>query len=219
MTYPPPPAGAGQPPPPGPGQPWQPGPGQPPPGPGQPWQPGPPPYPAAPRKRGRGCLIGVIVAIVALVVLCGAGGYAVYRLVDEAKDVVPGLGDTTCPSADRVSDIVGYDVAKVTDADIVVAAGCNYSGSGVGVTITKGSSVIADEEIDSFRTEARNAGTEAEPIDAGDEGLAFGTPRRSQAITKSDGVVEVEIFAEGTQDIGDREDAAVELLETFLDLQ
>lgn len=161
----------------------------------------------------------MLVALAVLVVLCGVGGFVVYLLLDEAEDIVPGLGDTKCPSAEEVSRIVGDEVEKITDADIVVAAGCNYSGSDIGVAITKGSSVIAEEEIESLRQDASNAGVEAEPIDVGDDGLAYGTPTRSEAITKADGVVAVEVFAEQGQDIGDRRGQAVELLELFLDLQ
>lgn len=164
-------------------------------------------------------MIGALVALVVVVLLCGVGGIVVYLVIDEAKDVVPGLGDTECPSEGEVSQIIGYDVEKVTDADIVVAAGCNYSGSGVGVTITKGSSVIADDEIATLEQDAANLGVEVESIDVGDDGRAFGSPRRSEAITKADGVVLVEIFSEETQDIGDRKDEAVELLELFLDIQ
>ena len=175
-------------------------------------------YPAPPRKKGKGCLIGAIVALVVLLVVCGVGGFLIWRVYDTVKDSVPGLGGADCPTEDEVSDIVGTDVELLLDADIVVAAGCNYSGGGVGVTITEGAGVIADEEIETFRTEARNAGTEAEEIDAGDDGLAFGSPQRSQAIAKNDGtVVEVEIFGEAGN-IGNKKDEAVELLEIYLDL-
>ena len=158
--------------------------------------------------------------VVVLLVVCGVGGFFAWRLYETVKDSVPGIGGAECPTEQDVSDVVGYDVELVLDANIGVAAGCNYSGSGVGVAITEGAGIIADEEIEAFRTEAQNAGTTAEPIDVGEDGLAFGTPRRSQAITKSDGtVVEVEIFSEDVQDIGDKSDAAIELLETFIDLQ
>jgi hypothetical protein len=176
-------------------------------------------YPAAPQKKGKGCLIGAIVAVVVLLAVCGVGGYVVWRVYDAVKDSVPGLGDAECPTEDEVSDIVGADVELRADADIVVAAGCIYSGNGVGVSIAEGAGVIADEEIEAFRNEARNAGTEAESIEAGDDGLAFGSPQRSQAIAKNDGtVVEVEVFGENGQDIGNKKDAAIELLEIYLDL-
>ncbi len=211
------------PPPPGPGHP---GPYQPP-GPhgqvpyGQPAPYGQPPYgqyPAPPRKKGNGCLIAALITLVILLAVCGIGGFVVWKVYDKVKDSVPGLGGAECPTESDVSDVVGYEVDLKADADIVVASGCIYQGSGVGVTITEGAGVIADEEIDSFRSEAESAGTTAEPVDAGDDGLAFGSPQRSQAIAKNDGtIVEVEIFGENG-DIGDKKDAAVELLETYLDL-
>ncbi|MDZ5622498.1 hypothetical protein SFC88_16765 [Nocardioides sp. HM23] len=210
MSYPPPPPGQ-----PGPG-------GQPPYGQPQPPYGQPAPYgqyPATPSKKGKGCLIAGIVVFVVLLVVCGVGGFLVWKLYDTVKDSVPGLGGAECPTEDEVSDVVGSDVELLLDADIVVAAGCNYSGSGVGVVIAEGAGVIADEEIEAFRTEARNAGTEAESIDAGDDGLAFGSSQRSQAIAKNDGtVVEVEIFGENGQGIGNQKDAAVELLELYIDL-
>ena len=210
MSYPPPPPAQGQPGPYGP-------PGQP------PYAGQPAPYgqfPGPPKKKGKGCLIAALVVLAIMLVVCGVGGFVVWKVYDTVKDSVPGLGGAECPTEDEVSDVVGYDVEIQADADIIVAAGCIYSGSGVGVSIVEGAGVIADEEIETFRTDATNAGTEAEPIDAGDDGLAFGSPQRSQSIAKTDGtVVEVEIFGENGQDIGDKKDAAVELLETFIDLQ
>jgi hypothetical protein len=42
---------------------------------------------------------------------------------------------------------------------------------------------------------------------------------RSEAATKADGhAVEVDIFAEGTDPIGNKRDEAVEILELYLDL-
>ncbi len=217
MSYPPPPPPAGQPGPHG-QQPY--GQQQP------PYQ--PPPYgqqapygqyPKPPKKKGKGCLIAAVIVLVVLLVVCGVGGFLVWKVYDTVKDSVPGLGDAECPTEDEVSDVVGFDVELQADADVVVAAGCIYRGSGVGVTIVEGAGLIADEQIEEFRNEARNAGTEAEPIDAGDDGLAFGSPQRSESIAKHDGtVVGVEIFGENGQDIGNKKDAAVELLETYIDL-
>lgn len=204
MSYPPPPPPGQQPPP---GQPYQPY--------GQPV----PPYAQPPGKKGNGCLIAAIVTIVVLVVVCGVGGFVVWRIVDTVKDSVPGLGDVECPTEADVSGVVGRDVELVLDADIIIAAGCNYSGGGVGVTITEGAGLIADEEIQGVRDAAAGYGVEPESIDVGDDGIAFGTPQRSEAITKHDGsVIGVEIFSEGTRNIGNQQDAAVELLETFIDL-
>lgn len=176
-------------------------------------------YPTPPKKKGKGCLIAAVIVLVVLLIVCGVGGFLIWKVYDTVKDSVPGLGDAECPTEDEVSDVVGFDVELQADADVVVAAGCIYSGSGVGVTIVEGAGLIADEQIEEFRNEARNAGTEAEPIDAGDDGLAFGSPQRSESIAKHDGtVVGVEIFGENGQDIGNKKDAAVELLDTYIDL-
>jgi hypothetical protein len=214
MSYPPPPPGQ-----PGPyGQQPQPPYGQ---------QPQQPPYgqqapygqfPGPPKKKGKGCLIAAIVVLVILLIVCGVGGFLIWKVYDTVKDSVPGLGGAECPTEDEVSDIVGADVELLADADIVVAAGCIYRGSGVGVSIAEGAGVIADEEIEAFRTEAQNSGTEAEEIEVGDDGLAFGSPQRSQAIAKNDGtIVEVEVFGENGN-IGNKKEAAIELLEIYIDL-
>ncbi|MFC5730520.1 MULTISPECIES: hypothetical protein [Nocardioides] len=242
MSYPPPPPGPGSWPgpgqhpqqqPSGPGGPGGPGGPQPPyqpygpggpAGPGGPGGPQPPyqqpPYQPPPKKGGKGCVIAAVVVLALGIVFCGIGGFAVYQLVQKVEETVPGLGGASCPTADAVSDVVGYDVELDLQGNLVVAAGCTYSGSGVGVTIVKGAGVIADEEIQSVKDEASNLGTEATPIDVGDDGVAFGSPRRSEAITKADSsVVGVEIFSEEPRDIGDKRAAAVELLELFLDTQ
>lgn len=175
-------------------------------------------YPGPPPKKGNGCLIAAIVVLVLMLVVCGVGGFLVWKVYDTVKDSVPGLGGAECPTAADVSDIVGTDVDLVADTDVVVAAGCIYSGGGVEVSIVEGAGVIAEEEIEAFRTEAQSNGTEAEPIDAGDDGLAFGSPQRSQAIAKNDGtIVEVEVFGSSGA-IGNKIDAAIELLEAYLDL-
>lgn len=175
-------------------------------------------FPGPPKKKGKGCLIAAIVVLVVLLIVCGVGGFLVWKVYDTVKDSVPGLGGAECPTEDEVSDVVGYDVELEADADIVVAAGCIYSGSGVGVTIVEGAGVIADEEIETVRNDARTAGTEAEPIDVGEDGVAFGSPQRSESIAKNDGtVVGVEIFGE-EGNIGNKKDAAIELLEIYIDL-
>lgn len=204
------------PPPPPPGQPYQ---GQPYQGQPQPYGQPVPPYAPPPKSGGSGCLVAALITLAVLLVLCAVGGFVAWRVFDAVKDSVPGLGDAECPTEGDVSDVVGRDVELTLDADIVVAAGCNYSGSGVGVTITEGAGLIADEEIQSVRDTAAGYGVEPEPIDVGEDGIAFGTPQRSEAIAKHDGsVIGVEIFSEGTRNIGNQQDAAVELLEDYIDL-
>ena len=86
--------------------------------------------------------------------------------------------------------------------NIGVAAGCNYTGNGdgAGVAIVSGAGLIADEVIAELETEAEAQGAEVASIDVGDGGRAFGSPMRSEAATKADGkIVQVEIFAEGTE--------------------
>ena len=131
------------------------------------------------------------------------------------------VGEVECPTEGEVSDLVGYDVELVMSGSIGVAAGCNYTGNGAGagVSIVSGAGLIADEVIAELETEAEAQGAEVVSIDVGDGGRAFGSPMRSEAATKADGhIVQVEIFAEGTEPIGDKSDEAVELLEQYVDL-
>jgi len=86
-------------------------------------------------------------------------------------------------------------------------------------SIVSGSGLIAAEVIADLESEAQGNGTEASSIGAGDGGKAYGSPMRSAAATEDGGnIVEVEIFSEGTEPIGDKRDEAVEILEQFLDL-
>lgn len=174
-------------------------------------------------KSGNGCLIGLAVGGVVLLVLLGLVGVVVWMITDAVEEVADGItvGDVECPTEDDVSDLIGHDVELATSGSIVVAAGCTYTGdgTGAGVVIVSGSGLIADEVIAELETEAEANGVEATSIDVGEGGKAFGSPTRSEAATKADGqIVEVEIFSEGTEPIGDQRDEAVELLESYLDL-
>ena len=194
---------------------WQPTQGQP----VQPWQ---PPAPT-PGKSGKGCLIALaIVGAIGLVIVVLIA-VAIYKVADTVEDVADGItvGDVKCPTADDVSDIIGYDVELAGSGNVLVASGCGYTSAGdtAGVSIVSGSGLIAEEVIGDLESEAQGNGTEASSIDAGDGGKAYGSPMRSAAATEDSGnVVEVEIFAEGTEPIGDKRDEAVEILEQFLEL-
>ena len=155
--------------------------------------------------------------------MLGLIGYAVYRVTGAVEEVADGItvGEVECPTEAEVSDLIGYDVELVMSGNIGVAAGCNYTGdgTGAGVAIVSGAGLISDEVIAELETEAQAQGAEVESIDVGDDGRAFGSPMRSEAATKADGkIVQVEIFSEGTEAIGDKLDEAVELLEQYVDL-
>lgn len=184
------------------------------------WQ---PPSQPAPSKSGRGCLIALVVGGVVMLILAALFFFVVYKVVDTVDKVADGItvGDVECPTADDVSDIIGYDVELAASGSIIVASGCNYTSADdtAGVGIVSGSGLIAEEVIEELESEAQGNGTEATSIDAGEGGKAYGSAMRSAAATQSDGnVVEVEIFSEGTEPIGDKKDEAEEILEIFLDL-
>ncbi len=197
------------------------------------WYPPQPPQPAygAPQappvqaKSNRGCLIGLAIAGALLVSCGGAVAFAIWKFADTVEDAVDGVtvGEVECPTADDISDIVGYDVNLATSGSIVVASGCGYTSAeasgGAGVSIVSGSGLIADEVLAELENTAQSNGVEATSIDVGDDGRAFGAESRSEAATKADGrVVTVQIFAEGGESIGDKRDAAVEILEAFIEL-
>jgi hypothetical protein len=185
-----------------------------------PMAPIPPPQPS---KSGNGCLIGIIVGGVVLLVLAGIVGFVIYKVTNAVEDVADGItvGDVECPKDTEVSDLIGHKVELVMSGNIGVAAGCNYTGrgAGAGVAIVSGSGLIADEVMAELETEAEANGAEVISIDVGDDGKAFGSPTRSEAATKDDGnIVQVEIFAEGPDPIGDKRDEAVEILTQYVEL-
>jgi len=149
--------------------------------------------------------------------------FAIYKFADTVEDVADGItvGDIECPTAEDVSDIIGYDVELAASGSIIVASGCNYTSTGdtAGVSIVSGSGLIAEEVFADLETEAQSNGAQVSDIDAGDDGKAFGSEMRSAAAAKDDGnIVQVDVFSEGTEPIGDKKDEAEEILEQFLDL-
>jgi len=176
-----------------------------------------------PRKSGRGCLIALGVVGVVLVVIGVLIAVAIWKFASTVEDVADGItvGDVKCPTEEKVSDIVGHTVELSSSGNIIVASGCNYTSRGetAGVAIVSGAGLISEEVIAELESEAQTNGTEATSIDGGDGGKAFGSPMRSEAATEADGhIVEVDIFAEGTDPIGDKRDEAVEILELYVDL-
>lgn len=158
-----------------------------------------------------------------MLVIAGLVFYIIWKVVDTVEDVADGItvGDVECPTAEDVSDIIGYDVELAASGSIVVASGCNYTSTGdtAGVSIVSGSGLIAEEVFADLETEAQSNGAEVSDIDAGVDGKAFGSEMRSAAAAKDDGnIVQVDVFSEGTEPIGDQKDEAEEILEIFLDL-
>ena len=187
--------------------------------------PPPPPMPPAPQpsKGGKGCLITLAIVGAVLLVVVVLIAVAVWKFASAVKDVADGVtvGDVECPTAETVSDIVGYDVDLAVSGSIVVASGCSYTGNGegAGVAIVSGAGLISDEVLAELASAAQANGAEVTSIEAGDDGVAFGSPNRSEAATKDGGhIVEVDIFSEGTNPIGNKRDEAVEILELYLDL-
>lgn len=176
-----------------------------------------------PSKSGKGCLVVLAVIGVIMLLIAALVAVALWKFASTVKDVTDGVtvGEVQCPTEEKVSDLVGQPVDLVLSGNVVVASGCNYSsgGDGVGVTIVSGAGLIGDDVLTELANEAQANGAELTSIDVGDDGQAYGSPMRSAAAAKADGhIVEVEVFAEGTEPIGDQRDTAVELLDMFIEL-
>ena len=185
--------------------------------------PGPVPGPAAPTKSGKGCLIGLGVVGAVVVVIGVVVAVAIWRFASAVDDVADGVtvGDVNCPTAEKVSR---HRWAARRTGDVRRCrrgVGCAYSsgGQGPGVSIVSGAGLISDEVLSELESTAESNGTQATSIDEGEDGKAFGSAMRSEAATKADDhIVQVEIFSEGTDPIGDKMDEAVEILSLYVDL-
>jgi hypothetical protein len=196
-------------------------------------QPGPPvaayqqytqqPAPA-PRTRNRGCVVAVIVTVAFLLIGGGIGGYYVYRGVTAVTEVAGGawpFGEATCPTDQDVSSIVGSPVTLVASGNVVVAKGCSYLAverpTGADVQITTGAALVADEQFQSFASDAATQGVTPEPIPVGERAEAFGGSGRSGAIAVvGSSLILVEVFNSGSTDIGDKKQEAITLLEQVI---
>jgi hypothetical protein len=196
-----------------------------------PAQPGPPYQqqymqqpPPARRVQNRGCVIAAIVTAAVLVVGAGIAGYYVYRGISAVKDIAGGaapFGEARCPTEQDVSSTVGSPVTLVVSGNVVVASGCSYlavdHSAGADVQITTGASLVADEQFQSFASDAATQGATPEPISVGDRAEAFGGPGRSEAIAVVDSsLILVEVFNSGGTDIGDKKQEAITLLEQVI---
>ena len=184
---------------------------------------GPPQQPPAPRTKNRGCVIAVVVVVAVLLVGAGVAGYFIYRAVTTVTEIAGGVGvgsfgEANCPTEQDVSSIVGSPVTLAVSGNVVVASGCSYlavdRSGGADIQITTGAALIADEQFASVASDAANEGTTPEPISVGDRAEAFGGSGRSEAIAVvGNAVILVEVFNAGGDDIGDKKDAAIALLQ------
>jgi hypothetical protein len=195
-----------------------------------PQQPGPPYQqyaqqpPPVPRSRNRGCVIAAIVTAAVLVVGAGIAGYYVYRGVSAVREIAGGaapFGEAHCPTEQDVSSTVGSPVTLVVSGNVVVASGCSYlavdQSTGADVQITTGASLVADEQFQSFASDAATQGATPEPISVGERAEAFGGPGRSEAIAVVDSsLILVEVFSSSGTDIGDKKQEAITLLEQVI---
>ena len=196
-------------------------------------QPGPPnvPYqqymqqpPPARRAWDRGCVIAVIVTVAVLVVVAGIAGYYVYRGVSAVNEIAGGaapFGEAHCPTEQDVSSTVGSPVTLVVSGNVVVASGCSYlavdQATGADVQITTGAALVADEQFQSFASDAATQGATPEPISVGERAEAFGGPGRSEAIAVVDSsLILVEVFSSSGTDVGDKKQEAITLLEQVI---
>ena len=179
---------------------------------------------AAGRTRNRGCVIAAIVTVAVLVVGAGIAGYYVYRGVSAVNEIAGGaapFGEAHCPTEQDVSSTVGSPVTLVVSGNVVVASGCSYlavdQSTGADVQITTGAALVADEQFQSFASDAATQGATPEPISVGERAEAFGGPGRSEAIAVVDSsLILVEVFSSSGTDIGDKKQEAITLLEQVI---
>ena len=180
--------------------------------------------PQAPRPKNRGCVIAVVATVAVLLIGGGIAGYYVYRGVKAVSEVAGGaapFGEGHCPAEQDVSSTVGSPVTLVVSGNVVVASGCSYLAvdqtAGADVQITTGAALVADEQFQSFASDAATQGATPEPISVGDRAQAFGGPGRSGAIAVVDeSLILVEVFSSSGTDIGDKKQEAVTLLEQVI---
>ena len=197
-------------------------------------QPGPPnvpyqqymqqPAPASERRGTAAASSPLIVTVAVLVVGAGIAGYYVYRGVSAVKEIAGGaapFGEAHCPTEQDVSSTVGSPVTLVVSGNVVVASGCSYlavdQSTGADVQITTGAALVADEQFQSFASDAATQGATPEPISVGERAEAFGGPGRSEAIAVVDSsLILVEVFSSSGTDIGDKKQEAITLLEQVI---
>jgi hypothetical protein len=178
----------------------------------------------APRTRNRGCVVAVVVAVAFVLIGGGIGAYYVYRGVTAVTEVAGGawpFGEAKCPAEQDVSSIVGSPVTLVASGNVVVAKGCSYfavdKSTGADVQITTGAALVADEQFQSFASDAATQGATPEAIPVGERAEAFGGSGRSGAIAVVDSsLILVEVFNSGSTDIGDKKQEAITLLEQVI---
>ena len=120
-----------------------------------------------------------------------------------------------------VSSIVGSPVTSVASGNVVVAKGCSYfavdKSTGADVQITTGAALVADEQFQSFASDAATHGATPEAIPVGERAEAFGGSGRSGAIAVvGSALILVEVFNSGSADIGDKKQEAITLLEQVI---
>jgi hypothetical protein len=182
----------------------------------------PPPQGASgpPRKNSGVKVILIVVGVVFLVLLVGGGvgAYFIYRAVNN----VLGGGKLECPSAEDVSARLGSPVSFSGNTDLLLINRCYYpsseqSPSGIEAQIVSASKIGVDDQIAEFENAARVDGAEVRSISVGDRGLAYATPRNSQAIAVGhDAVITVQVQATDQSEIPDKTNAAIAILQKVL---
>ena len=149
----------------------------------------------------------------------GIAGYYIYRGVTAVNEIAGAgpFGEANCrPSRTCRRRRVAGDPGG--ERNVVVASGCSYlavdQSAGADVQITTGAALVADEQFQSFASDAATQGATPEPISVGDRAEAFGGPGRSEAIAVVDNsLILVEVFNSSDTDIGDKKQEAITLLQ------
>lgn len=155
---------------------------------------------------------------------CNPGGDAGARAEAAAPTSTPRTGD--CPDAATVSETVGiavraFPAGTMTQGPSVI---CAYEATdrstGTFVSLVIEPASEADKAFDEVRSAARaflGQGAEADAIDVGERGLAYGASSKSEAVAVAGGrLYRVDVTSTGQAELGDRKAGLVLLLKRVI---
>jgi hypothetical protein len=165
----------------------------------------------------RATFTGAIAILAAALGACGDGGDA-----SAQRPRAPGQGQSFCLSAAEMSQAVGFQVGVLPQGTRVFgpAEVCAYEGTdqlrGTFVSLSAGPAGGEEDPMEKVRETAKlmlGASAEAEPIDVGDGGFAYGSGPQSEAVArKGDRTYYVQVATTGAGGPGSKKAELVALL-------
>jgi hypothetical protein len=128
----------------------------------------------------------------------------------------------TCPDASFISTTIGFTVRSMRDASRSAPGTllCAYQATdprlGAFVSIAVAPLAAGEDAMSEIRAAARTilgAQADAQPIDVGERGYAYGSVSKSEAAAiRMSQVYHVDVTAAGTPRLGDKKDAVIAIL-------